>query len=110
MEEKMIEANLTYDLLPNIDMKSYGEWAKKTVESISKQPGMVEFHAKRNLLGSPQIRASTVWQSLGDWSKFAEENLWQTMQAELRMFATNVRVEIWGPSPVVPEPVRTTAK
>ncbi|HJW54478.1 MAG TPA: hypothetical protein VJ577_04325 [Burkholderiaceae bacterium] len=102
----MIESNFSYDLLPNIDMKSYGEWVKKTVASIAKQPGMVEFHASRNILGAPQIRASTVWQSLEDWSRFAEENTWQTMQAELRGFATNIKVELWGPSPVLPEPVR----
>lgn len=29
-----------------------------------------------------------------------------SLQAELRAFATNIKVELWGPSRVVPEPVR----
>jgi len=106
MEDEMIETNLKYDLVPNVDMKSYGEWVKKTIATIAKQPGMVEFRANRNILGAPQVRASTNWQSLGDWSRFAEENAWQSIVAELRGFATNIDVELWGPSPVLPEPIR----
>lgn len=102
----MIESNLSFNLLPNVDMKAYGEWVKKTVSSLAKQPGMVEFRANRNFLGSPQIRSSTVWQSLDDWSKFTEGDVWPSMLAELHGFASNVKVELWGPSPVVPEPVR----
>jgi hypothetical protein len=106
MEKKMIEANLSFDLLPNVDMKAYGEWVKKTVESVARQPGLVEFRANRNLVGAPQIRTVSVWQSLGDWAKFTEGNDWQSMLAEMHRFAINVKVDLWGTSPVMPEPVR----
>ncbi len=36
----MIECDLTYDLLPGVDMKGYVEWAKKTIGTMGKQPGM----------------------------------------------------------------------
>jgi hypothetical protein len=106
MEKNMIEADLSFDLLPNVDMKAYGEWVKKTVASVAKQPGMIEFRANRNIVGAPQIRTASVWQSLGDWSKFTEGSDWQSMLAELHGFATNVKVDLWGSSPVMPEPVR----
>ena len=103
----MIEANLYYDLLPNIDMKAYGEWVKTVMGTITKQPGMVEFRANRNVLGgTPMIRTCTIWQSLGDWSRFAEDSAWQSMQMEMRGFANNIRLELWGPSPMVPEPIK----
>lgn len=103
----MIEANLCYDLLPNVDLKAYGEWVRKTVGTIAKQAGVVEFRANRNVLGgTPMIRTCTLWQSLGDWSRFAEGDAWQSMQMEMRGFATNIRLELWGPSPMVPEAVK----
>src|SRR6476620_3248469 len=82
MEGKMIESHLSYDLLPNADMKAYVEWVKNTVKALVEQPGVVEFRATRNVLGAPQVRATTVWQSLADWSKFTEGNVWQSMQTE----------------------------
>jgi hypothetical protein len=52
----MIEVNTTWELLPNIDQEAYGEWAKETVGKILKAPGLVEFRAHRNILGSPHVQ------------------------------------------------------
>jgi heme-degrading monooxygenase HmoA len=101
----MIECDMTYDLLPNVDTKAYLEWAKKTIGTMAKQPGMVEFRANRNILGNPQIRTVSVWRSLDDWAKF-NQNVWQPLQAELRGHATNIDIRIWGPSPILAEPLR----
>ena len=60
----------------------------------------------RNLLGSPQVRLTLVWQTLADWAKFAEGAERQKLDSELLQFATNIHIEHWGPSPVVPEPLR----
>jgi len=102
----MIEKILTWDVLPGVDLKAYGALSKKTAETIAKQPGMIEFRASRNLLGNPQVRVSVMWKSLEDWAKFAETDVWHSLEAECRTFATNIRVELWGPSPVMPEPLR----
>ncbi|HZX27917.1 MAG TPA: antibiotic biosynthesis monooxygenase [Telluria sp.] len=102
----MIEADLSYDLLPGIDLKAYGEWVKRTVSAMMQAPGMIEFRAGRNILGAPQVRAATVWRSLEDWSRFTEGRDWQSIQAELQGYAAHVKVELWGPSPVLPEPMR----
>jgi len=103
---KMIEKCLTWDVLPGVDMKAYVAWSRKTAETLAKQPGMIEFRASRNLLGNPQVRVSVTWKSLADWAKFAESDLWHSMEAECRTFATNIRMELWGPSPVMAEPLR----
>ena len=102
----MIEAIYTWDILPGTDEQAYAEWAKKAIGSILRQPGFVEFRANRSLLGSPQVRATYVWQTLADWATFAASAEGQSLDAELRQFVTNYHIELWGPSPVVPEPVR----
>ncbi len=101
-----VEVSRSYDFLPGIDKKAYAEFAKNAVATFMKAPGLIEFRANRNVLGSPQVRTITVWQSLGDWAKFGETKEGEAVEAQLRTFATNIRVEIWGLSPVVPKPVR----
>ena len=102
----MIELNMTYDLLPGIDQQAYQVMAKKAVGLLLQSPGLVEFRASRNVLGSPQVRATSVWQTLVDWANFNESSGWQELETEMRTFVTNLRFELWGPSPVVPEPLR----
>jgi heme-degrading monooxygenase HmoA len=103
----MTEIDLMYDFRPGVDLNAYNEWAKKAIAAILKAPGIIEFRAFRNVLGSPLICATTVWQNLSDWSRFTEGGEWRKMEEELRAkFADNIQVGIWGPSPVVPEPLK----
>jgi hypothetical protein len=56
---------------------------------------------------SSTVRATAIWQTLADWANFDESATWQAIAAELRaQFATSIQVDIWGPSPVAPEPLR----
>jgi len=102
----MIEVNSTWDLLPNVNQQAYGEFAQKAIGAILKAPGLIEFRASRNMLGSPQVRSTSVFKTLADWANFNDSDEWRGLEADLRNFATNIRVEIWGQSPVLPEPVR----
>lgn len=103
----MIEVDLKYDLLPGCDMQAYQAWAKKAIGTVLQAPGIVEFRASRNMLASPQIRATSVFKTMADWANFAESPAWEEIKAELRdQFGTNISVDVWGPSPIVPEPLR----
>ena len=102
----MIEVNKTYDLLPGIDQQAYLEYGKRAFATMLKVPGLVEIRVYRTLLGSPQVRLTLVWQTLADWAKFAESPERQRLDSELLKFATNIGVELWGPSPTRPEPLR----
>jgi hypothetical protein len=98
----MFEVCLLYDLLPGTNQETYVAWAKKTIATTLKQAGLVEFRAHRNMLGSPEVRATSVWRTAAAWIAFDEAG-WKPLEQELRALATNIRVELWGPSPVVPE-------
>jgi heme-degrading monooxygenase HmoA len=102
----MIEIIITYDFLPGENQNAYAEYAMKTIGALLKAPGFIEFRGNRNILGLPQIRSTSVWQTLSDWAKFTESPTWQALDAESRNYITNIRVEIWGPSPVTPDPIR----
>ena len=102
----MIEVNKTYDLLPDIDQQAYFEYGKRAFATMLKAQGIVEIRAYRSLLGSPQVRLALVWQTLADWAKFAESPERQKLDSELLKFATKIGVELWGPSPATPEPLR----
>ena len=102
----MIEVNKTYDLLPGIDQQAYLEYSKRALATMLKAPGLVEIRSHRNLLGSPQVRLTLVWQTLADWAKFAESPERQKLDSELLKFATSIGIELWGPSSAVPEPLR----
>jgi heme-degrading monooxygenase HmoA len=101
----MVEANVTYNLVPNVDLKAYAVWAKKAIDTTLHAPGLIEFRAHRGLMSKAQVRTTTVWQSMADWAKFLE-GPWQQLEAELRTQATNLRSDLWGPSAMVPEPLR----
>jgi antibiotic biosynthesis monooxygenase (ABM) superfamily enzyme len=102
----MIEVNKTYDLLPGIDQQAYLEYSKRALATMLKAPGLVEIRAYRSLLGSPHVRLTLLWQTLADWAKFAESRERQMLDSELLKFATGIGLELWGPSPAVPEPLR----
>lgn len=100
----MIEVCQTYDLLPTTTPQAFEAWAKDTIGIVLQQKGLVELRANRNLMGSPQIRTTTVWESGEDWARFLE-GPWQPMGEQLLKYASNFKIEVWGPSRVVPKPL-----
>jgi hypothetical protein len=102
----MIEVNKTYDLLPGIDQQAYLKYGKRAFATMLEAPGLVEIRVYRSLLGSPQVRLTLEWHTLADWARFAESPKRQRLDSELIKFASNIGVELWGPSPTVPEPLR----
>lgn len=101
----MIENVLSYDILPNTPPEAYLAWAKKAIGVILQQPGLIEFRAYRGIAGSPQVNVVSAWQSLADYEKFWE-GPWQPLDAEMRNLVTHIQTQLWGSSPVVPQPLR----
>jgi heme-degrading monooxygenase HmoA len=102
----MIEVAFTYDLVPEIDLKAYTDLARRATAVMKAADGFIEFRAHRNLTGSPQVRRTSVWETLTHWAAVAETREFQNLTAEFRMYVTNLDVQLWGPSPFVPEPIR----
>ncbi len=102
----MYETCTTYNFLPGMDQQAYLAFVKRSVGSMLQAPGLVELRSQRNVLGSPQLRLTLVWQTLSDWAAFSESADGKAVAAEMLTFTTDAHTEIWGPSPVLPEPLR----
>lgn len=107
----MIEVAVTYDLLPDIDKKAYLGLLKKAIVPVLSQSGIVEIRARRSLSGSPDVLVVLVWQTLADWNRFEMKNEWARLKEEITdKCAKNMVIQIWGPSPIAPEPLRPSGK
>jgi len=102
----MVEVAYTYDFLPNIDEKAYAKIAKRATVLMSQSEGFIEFRANRNLVGSPHVRRTSVWKNLAHWSALAQREDFQKLTADFRLHVTNLQVNFWGPSPLLPEPIK----
>ena len=102
----MIEVAFAYDLVPGIDLKAYTSLTRRATALMLDADGFIEFRAHRNLTGSPQVRRTSVWESLMHWAAVTQTQEYQNLMAEFRLYVTNLDVQLWGPSPLAPEPVR----
>jgi heme-degrading monooxygenase HmoA len=102
----MIEVDFTYNFHPGIDEQAYAKLAKRATAMMLAAKGFIEFRAHRNLVGSPHVRRTSVWESLSDWAALAQHPEFQKITAEFRTYVTNLNVQFWGPSPLAPNPIR----
>ena len=106
----MIEVAFTYDFLQNIDENAYAKLARRATNMMVAADGFIEFHANRNLLGSPRVRRTSVWKSFADYANLIEDPEFQKINSEFRTYVTNLEVIVWGPSPLMPNPMRAKNK
>jgi len=69
-------------------------------------PGLIEIQAYRNITGEHQVTAIAVFEDLAGYSAWRSSDTIQKSNAEAWQYIENVHVELLGPSPVVPEPLR----
>lgn len=86
--------------------EEYATWARGAIPRVLALPGLIEFRGYRPASGSHQIVTTTEFATMADWAASVENEIWQDVIADLRTMATDITTEIWGPSPVVPQPIR----
>jgi len=95
---------MKWDILP--DVEAYTKWTESALKRTVGAPGVIEFRAFRSAAGAPQAVVNYEFEDMAAWANwYANEDV-QNVIAELYRFATNVSTELWGPSPIVPEPIR----
>ena len=94
-----------WDILPQ-SIDDYTKWAKSAIPRELSVPGVVEFRAYRPATGSSQVVATYEFKDMGSWVAWQSHEDIQQIFDELRSYTTNISIELWGPSPVVPEPIR----
>ena len=94
-----------WDVLPQ-SKDDYAKWAKSAIPRELSVPGVIEFRAYRPATGSSQVVATYEFKDMESWAEWHSHEDIQQIFDELREYATNISTELWGPSPVVPEPIR----
>lgn len=100
----MIAYVMKWDILP--DVEKYTNWTASAIQRTLGAPGVVEFRAYRSIAGAQQAVATYEFADMASCAAWLENEDVLNVKAELATVATNVTCEIWGPSPVVPEPIR----
>jgi heme-degrading monooxygenase HmoA len=94
-----------YDVVHGM-MDEFIEWAKTAIPRILSVPGLVEFRSYRPAVSDSQIANTYEFADLASWAAFQEDEISQQLLQEIRTYTVNFSAELWGPSPVVPAPLR----
>lgn len=86
--------------------EAYAEWTQGAIRRALAIPGVVEFRAYRPIAGTSQVVITYEFADLDAFAAWRTHEDMQNVIDELYTMATNVTSELWGSSPVVPEPIR----
>jgi len=89
--------------------EGYPQWAQSAIKRNLSVPGVVEFRAYRGVAGSTQTYVSFEFADMEAWAGWYSSDEVQRVYMELYTMALNVQTELWGPSRIVPEPIKPGA-
>ena len=101
----MVLQVMKWDVHPD-KTDAYAKWAPDAIKRILSVPGLVEFRAYRPSSGASQVVVTYEFADMSAWTTWNSNAEVQKVTEEIRTLALNVNVEIWGPSPIIPEPIR----
>lgn len=82
------------------------KWQQEAIQRTVAVPGVVEFRAYRPASGSCRYLVTYEFADLEAWAAWYGHEETQKALGELHTLALDVTLELWGPSPVVPRPIR----
>jgi len=101
----MVLYSLKWNIHPD-KVEAYASWAKGAIQRTVGAGGVTEFRGYRPASGSFQVVVTHEFENMAAWAAWYSTDTVQTVLAELRTLANNVTTELWGPSSIVPQPIR----
>jgi quinol monooxygenase YgiN len=86
--------------------EAYAAWTKGAIQRTLAAGGVTEFRAYRPASGAFQVVVTYEFADLTAWAAWHDKADVQATFTEVHTLATDVTSELWGPSPVVPRPIR----
>ena len=87
-------------------VEAYAKWTKSAIQRQMAVKGVVEFRAYRAAAGTHRMVVTYEFADMAAWAAWESHEDIQKTRNELDTLATDVTTELWGPSPVVPAPIR----
>jgi quinol monooxygenase YgiN len=103
----MVLLVMKWDIHPD-KAEAYIKWTDNAIKRTLATPGVVEFRSYRLATGTSQIATTYEFADAPAYAAWYSHEDVQKVLAELHTVALNVNIELWGPSPVVPTPIRPT--
>lgn len=97
---------MRWDIVPD-KMEAYLKWSEGAIRRTVAAPGVIEFRAYRTAASPPgQVVVTYEFKDMVAWAEWYSQEDVRKVRDELSTLTTNWTAELWGPSPVVPEPIR----
>ena len=96
---------MKWDINPN-NIDSYAEWAQSAISSTIRGGGVVELRAYRQVSGDHRVVVTVEFADLAAWQAWYESEAVQGVLDSMVAVILNFETELWGPSPVAPQPIR----
>ncbi len=101
----MVLLVMKWDIHPD-KVDAYSKWDAGAIKRTVSVPGVVEFRAYRVAAGASQVVVTFEFADMAAWAAWYGHEVVQTVLGEVHTLALNVSMELWGPSPLVPTPIR----
>jgi quinol monooxygenase YgiN len=101
----MVLQVMKYDVHPD-KAEAYTKWTEGAIKRTVGGPGVVEFRGYRTTAGDSQVVITYEFTDLAAWAAWSSDEDVQRVLSEMRALTLNLDIEVWGPSPIVPQPVR----
>ena len=96
---------IKYDIHPD-KTEEFQKWTESAIQRILAVPGVTEFRAYRTSVGSNQVVCTFEFADMAAWAAWADNEDVKKVNQENFALALNMESELWGPSEVVPKPIR----
>ena len=104
----MVLCVMKWDIHPDKE-EAYTKWTESAIRRTLARPGVVEFRAYRPITGTSQVVITYEFADVSAWATwYASEGVHKVLD-ELHTLTLNASTELWGPSAVVPKPIRPGA-
>ena len=84
----------------------YPKWSQTAVKRLMGVPGIEEFRAFRLVAGDREVCVTYQFKDLASWAAWRSDKMVSDVWEESRAYLTDMRVELWGPSPLIPDPLK----
>jgi antibiotic biosynthesis monooxygenase (ABM) superfamily enzyme len=102
----MVMQVMKFDIHPD-KTEAYVKWSAGAIKDTMGAPGEVEMRAYRTAAGTHQSVITFEFADLAAWAVWSSSEESQRVLREMHTLTLNLEIEVWGPSPLVPQPVRS---
>ena len=85
---------------------AYLKWTAGAIKRVLSVPGVIEFRAYRVASGDSEVVITYEFADLAACAAWRTNEETLKVIDELYTLAVNIKNELWGPSPIVPAPIR----